>query len=217
MSAASGTGWRRASAVWWAGWWRPSWRSPCSSRASSSFESLRDVADSNEAAREALAAIAKHRDEYLEAKERMMTQEARIGTEPPQFAADLEAAAQRGGDRHPGDAGTASAPVGRRYVEHKVDVKLRQVDLQSLTKFLNKLETGRRLIMVNSLRVRKRFSDPGQARRRLHRDGLRAHQGERQATAAAGRREAVKLSLSPERLRRLRGSACACSSAWWCS
>jgi type II secretory pathway component PulM len=122
-------------------------------------ESLRDIADSNEAAREALAAIAKHRDEYLEAKERMMTQEARIGTEPPQFAADLEAAAHEVGIGIPETQEQPSTPVGRRYVEHKVDVKLRQVDLQSLTKFLNKLETGRRLIMVNSLRVRKRFSD----------------------------------------------------------
>jgi type II secretory pathway component PulM len=122
-------------------------------------ESLRDIATSNDDAREALAAIAKHRDEYLEAKERMMTQEARIGTEPPQFAADLEAAAHEVGIGIPETQEQPSAPIGRRYVEHKVDVKLRQVDLQSLTKFLNKLETGRRLIMVNSLRVRKRFSD----------------------------------------------------------
>jgi type II secretory pathway component PulM len=123
------------------------------------IESLRDVAESNEAAREALADIAKHRDEYLEAKDRMMAQEARIGTEPPQFAADLEAAAHEVGIGIPETQEQPSVPAGRRYVEHKVEVKLRQVDLQSLTKFLNKLETGRRLIMVNTLRVRKRFSD----------------------------------------------------------
>jgi hypothetical protein len=123
------------------------------------IESLRDIAESNDDAREALADIAKHRDEYLEAKDRMMAQEMRIGNEPPQFAADLEAAAHEVGIGIPETQEQPSAPVGRRYIEHRVEVKLRQVDLQSLSKFLNRLETGRRLIMVTNLKVRKRFSD----------------------------------------------------------
>jgi hypothetical protein len=49
--------------------------------------------------------------------------------------------------------------VGKRYLEHKVDVKLRQVDLPSLSKFLAHLENGRRLIVVNTLRIRKHFSE----------------------------------------------------------
>jgi hypothetical protein len=38
-------------------------------------------------------------------------------------------------------------------------VKLRQVDLQSLAKFLSKLETGRRLIVVSRLGIRRSFAD----------------------------------------------------------
>ena len=62
-------------------------------------QSLADIRENNDAAREALAAIAKHRDEFLDAKNKMAAQEARIGHEPPQLAADLEAAAKRGGHR----------------------------------------------------------------------------------------------------------------------
>src|SRR5262245_33158059 len=59
--------------------------------------SLKEIAESNDDAREALAAIAKHRAEYLKAKEQMVAQEVRIGNEPPQLAADLESAARDAG------------------------------------------------------------------------------------------------------------------------
>jgi general secretion pathway protein M len=121
--------------------------------------SLRDLADGNDAAREALADIAKHKDDYLEAKGRMVAQEVRIGTEPPQFAADLEEAAREVSIQIPETNEQPAAPVGKHYLDHKVDVKLRQVDLQSLSKFLARLENGRRLIVVTQLHVRKHFSE----------------------------------------------------------
>jgi general secretion pathway protein M len=122
-------------------------------------QSLGDIEESNNDAREALAAIAKHRDEYLEAKDRMVAQEARIGTEPPQLAADLEAASHEVGIPIPESNEDPPVAAGRRYLEHKVNLKLRQVDLQSLSKFLSKLETGRRLIVTTQLLVRRRFSE----------------------------------------------------------
>lgn len=121
--------------------------------------SLRDIADSNDGAREALAAIAKHRDEYLEAKARMVAQEVRIGADAPQLAADLEAAAREVGIQIPETSERPAAPAGRRYVEHHMDLKLRQVDLQSLSKFLAKIETGRRLVVVTRLHVRRGFAE----------------------------------------------------------
>src|SRR4051794_33970191 len=95
-------------------------------------ESLRDISDENEAVRTALADIAKHRDEYLEAKERMMQQEVRIGNEPPQLTADLEAASHEANIPIPEITEEPAVDVGKHYREHKVDLKLRQVDLQSL-------------------------------------------------------------------------------------
>ena len=123
------------------------------------FGNLSDMQEKNDDAREALAEIAKHKDEYIEARERMRAQEVRIGTEPPQFAADLEEAAREVSIQIPETNEQPAVAVGKRYLEHKVDVKLRQVDLQSLSKFLAKLENGRRLIVVNQLHVRKHFSE----------------------------------------------------------
>jgi hypothetical protein len=123
------------------------------------FSSLGDIAESNNDARQALADIAKHKDEYLEAKERMVAQEVRIGTEPPQFAADLEEAAREVGIQIPETNEHPPVAAGKRYLDHRVDVKLRQVDLLSLSKFLARLENGRRLIVVTQLRVRKHFSE----------------------------------------------------------
>jgi general secretion pathway protein M len=123
------------------------------------FGNLSDLQQKNDDTREALAEIAKHKDEYLEARERMRAQEVRIGTEPPQFAADLEEAAREVSIQIPETNEQPAVAVGKRYLEHRVDVKLRQVDLQSLSKFLAKLENGRRLIVVTQLRVRKHFSE----------------------------------------------------------
>jgi general secretion pathway protein M len=123
------------------------------------FGSLSDIATSNDDTREALALIAKNKDIYLEAKGRMVAQEVRIGTEPPQFAADLEEAAREVSIQIPETNEQPAVAVGKRFLQHKVDVKLRQVDLQSLTRFLARLEQGRRLIMVTSLRIRKHFSE----------------------------------------------------------
>lgn len=121
--------------------------------------SLRDIAQTNEDAREALATIDKHKDEYLDAKSRMMAQEVRIGAGAPQLAADLEAAARDVGIQIPETNPRAPVPAGKSHVEHGVEVTLRQVDLESLTKFLSKLETARRLIVVSQMNIRRRFSE----------------------------------------------------------
>ncbi len=121
--------------------------------------SLQEIAESNNDARDALAAIAKHKDEYLEAKSRMVAQEVRIGNEPPQLAADLEEAAREAGIQIPETNPQPPVAAGKRYMEHRVDLKLRQVDLQSLSKFLAKIETGRRLIVVTRMGIRRRYAE----------------------------------------------------------
>src|SRR4051812_12976556 len=49
------------------------------------FSSVSDLQEDNADMRDALKAIASHRDEYLEAKARSAQQEARIGVDPPQL------------------------------------------------------------------------------------------------------------------------------------
>jgi hypothetical protein len=123
------------------------------------YDSVGTLEDENAEIREALAMISKHRDEYLEQKTRSASQEARIGTEPPQLTADLEAAAREENVQIAEQSERPNAPAGRRYIEHDVDIKIREVDLQTLTKFLRRVETGQRLIFFTHLSIKKRYSE----------------------------------------------------------
>ena len=123
------------------------------------FSSISELEDSNAAVRDALSAIAKNRDLYLEAKARSKTQEDRIGTEPPQLTGDIEAAAHEEKIEIAESSERPAVAAGRRYVEHDVDIKIREVGLQALTKFMRRLETGPRLIFFTRLSIKRRFSD----------------------------------------------------------
>jgi Tfp pilus assembly protein PilO len=124
----------------------------------STFSNISELEEGNATIREALAAIAQHRDEYLEAKARNAVQEARIGTEPPQLTADLEAAARTQSVKIDEQSERPAVPAGRRYLEHDVDLRIREVDLQSLTRFLRQVETGPRLIFFTRMTLKHRYS-----------------------------------------------------------
>ncbi len=123
------------------------------------YQSISELEERNAGAREALAAIARHRDEFLEAKAKVLAQEVRIGTERPQLSADLEAAAKEVSMQIAETVERPPQNAGKHYLEHSVDITLRTVDLQSLAKFLAKVEQGRRLIVVTKMRVARRYSE----------------------------------------------------------
>ena len=123
------------------------------------FSNISDLEEGNANIRKALAAIAMHRNEYLDAKARSAAQEARIGYDPPQLTADLEAAAREEQVQIDESNERPNTPAGRRYAQHDVDLKIRQVDLQSLSKFLRRVETGPRLIMFTHLSLKRRYSE----------------------------------------------------------
>jgi general secretion pathway protein M len=123
---------------------------------------ISDLEEGNGAIRDALSAISKHRDEYLDAKARNSVQEARIGDAPPQLAGDLEAAARGENIQIAESSERPTVPAGRRYVEHDTDLKIREADLQSLTNFLKRVETGPRLIFFTRLALKHPYAaDPG--------------------------------------------------------
>jgi type II secretory pathway component PulM len=122
-------------------------------------QSIEEMKEENADTRVALTTIAQHRDEYLDAKLRMQTQEMRIGNEPPQLAADLEAAAREVGIQIPETVAQPAVAAGKHYLEHSVMVTLRQVDLLSLSKFLSRVETGARVIVVSKLSIKRHYSE----------------------------------------------------------
>jgi type II secretory pathway component PulM len=125
------------------------------------FDAMQSMSQDNQDMRDALDAIAKHSEEFRDAKAKAKAQELRIGTEPPQLAADLEAAAKEAGIQIPETADRPDTPAGKRYVEHSLDVKLRKVDLKSLANFLSKVETGHNLVLITRLQIRRSFGGDG--------------------------------------------------------
>jgi general secretion pathway protein M len=127
-----------------------------------SMSNISDLEEGNAAIREALTAIAKNRDVYLEAKARNSVQEARIGDAPPQLASDLEAAARNENIQIAESSERPTVPAGRRYIEHDTDLKIREADLQSLTNFMRRVETGPRLVFFTRLALKHPYAaDPG--------------------------------------------------------
>jgi len=125
------------------------------------FSSISDMEEENGLIREALGEISKHHDEYLDAKTRNAVAEARIGNEPPQLTADLEAAAKGENLQIAESNERPAAPAGtsRRYLQHDLDIKLREVDLQSLTKFMRRVETGPRFVFFTRVLLKHRYSE----------------------------------------------------------
>jgi hypothetical protein len=123
------------------------------------FSSVTELEEGNAAIRDALKAIASNREVYLDAKARSDQQAARIGNDPPQLTGDIEAAAKEEKIEIAESTEQKPTPAGRRYLQHDLDIKIREVDLQSLTKFMRRLETGPRLIFFTRLSLKRSFSD----------------------------------------------------------
>jgi len=123
------------------------------------FSGVADLEEDNAAIREALKAIASNRDIYLQAKARSDADAARIGNDPPQLTGDIEAAAKEEKIEIAESNEQKPTPAGKRYLQHDLDIKIRDVDLQSLTKFMRRLETGPRLIFFTRLSLKRSFSD----------------------------------------------------------
>ncbi len=157
------------------------------------FSSLGEVAERNDSIREALKAIARNRNEYLEAKGQMRALEVRIGSVPPQLATDLETAAREVGIQIPETTERPAIAAGQNYMEHNVDVTLRAVDLRQLSRFLQKLETGQHLIYVTRLDVRRRFAEKDKLDVKLTATGIERVQAQpgRRKGAPGGRRDDV--------------------------
>jgi Tfp pilus assembly protein PilO len=123
------------------------------------FSSISSLEEDNGHIRDALAEMSKHHDEYLEAKTRNAVQEARIGNDPPQLTKDLEAAALGENIQIAESSERQVTPVGKRYLQHDLDVKLHEVDLQSLSKFMRRIETGPRFIYFSRISLKHRYSE----------------------------------------------------------
>jgi hypothetical protein len=126
------------------------------------WSGLDDIDEHNALARQALKDIADHRDEFTEARRRLTSQEVRVSRTPVQLTSLIEGAATEANIKIDESTDRTPAPRGKKYIEKGVDVKIHHTDLQSLTKFLKKLETGPNLVVVDRLLVRTRYNEHDQ-------------------------------------------------------
>ncbi len=119
-------------------------------------QGLSDLEDDNRAIRQALKDIDSNRDAYLRARQKTAQLEARMGRGAVQLQGYLESAAKEAGVEIAETVERQPAPLGKKYVEKTVDLRLRKVPLEPLSRFLRKIETGPNLVAVTSLSVRSR-------------------------------------------------------------
>jgi hypothetical protein len=117
---------------------------------------LSDLEDTNADMRQALHDIDSQRDAFQHAKMKNAQLEVRIGHSQVQLQGYLEQAAKDAGVEIAETSERQPAAAGKKYTERAVDLRLRKVGIDSLAKFLRKIETGPNLVMVTALNVRSR-------------------------------------------------------------
>lgn len=115
---------------------------------------LSDLEDQNAEMRQALKDIETNRDVYQRAKAKTAQLEVRLGHGNVQLQGLLEGAAKEAGVEIAESSERQPQPAGKKYVERGVDLRLRKVGLEPLTRFLRKIETGPNLVDVTALNVR---------------------------------------------------------------
>ena len=117
---------------------------------------ISDLEDDNAGMRQALKDIDAHRDAYQIQKAKTAQLEVRMGAGGVQLQGLLEAAAKEAGVEIAEQTERPANPLGKKYIERAVDLRLRKVQLEDLTKFLRKVETGPNLVVVTALNIRSR-------------------------------------------------------------
>ena len=121
------------------------------------YSRLSDLEERNDAMRQALRDIQSKRGAYLQARAKIAQLESRIGTQPLQLSGFLEQAAKDSGIDIRETNPKAPEPVGKKYVQQSMDVRLSKVQLEPLSKFMRRLEQNPgNLVLVTQLLIRSR-------------------------------------------------------------
>ncbi|HEX2570244.1 MAG TPA: type II secretion system protein GspM [Polyangia bacterium] len=117
---------------------------------------LTTLESENDEIRQALRDIDGGREAYQRAKAKTASIEVRMGSGNVQLQGFLEQGAKEAGVEISETTERQPVPVGKKYLERAVDLRLRKVTVEQLAKFLRYIETGPNLVVVTSLNVRTR-------------------------------------------------------------
>ena len=119
-------------------------------------DSISTIEGQNADARQALIDLETQREPYLRAKAKASAMELRMGKTPVQLQGFLEQVAKDAGVEIPESNDLTPQPAGKQFLERSVSIRLKQVTLDSLAKFLKGVEGGPNLVVVTALRVTTR-------------------------------------------------------------
>lgn len=120
------------------------------------LDGLSTLEEQNAASRDALRDISTQREAYLKAKAKAADLERRMGKSPVQLQGFLEQVAKDTGVQIPETTDQPPQPVGKQWEERSIDLRLKQVTLDSLSRFLHGVENGPNLVMVSALHITTR-------------------------------------------------------------
>ena len=119
-------------------------------------DGLSSMEERNADMRQALRDLDTQRDHYLLMKSKVAQMATRLGSQPVQLQGYLESAAKDAGVEISDSTDLPSQVAGKKFIEHTVDLHLRPVTLDQLTKFMKAIETGRSLVVVTGVEIRTR-------------------------------------------------------------
>jgi type II secretory pathway component PulM len=119
-------------------------------------DGLSTMEEHNADMRQALRDLDTQRDSYIRMRAKTAQMETRLGATPVQLQSYVENAAKEAGVEISDSTDRPAAAAGKKFIERSVDLHLKPVTLDQVTRFMKAIETGRSLVVVKELTVRTR-------------------------------------------------------------
>lgn len=121
------------------------------------YDRIDTLEENNEAMHRALTDIEKKRGPYLAARALAAQLELRVGQTPLSLSGFLEQIGKETGLEIRETNPRSPEPVGKKYIQQSVDLRISKVALEPLLKFMRRLETYQsNLVLVTQLSIRAR-------------------------------------------------------------
>lgn len=122
------------------------------------YSGLEDLSEQNDAIRGALKDLRTHGAEFVKQRRRMAALEVRMARTPLELNSFLEKAAKKVEVEISESAEVAAVEVDR-YVQRGLEVKLRKVSIEQLSKLIKELENSPHIVQITRLSVNTRWKE----------------------------------------------------------
>lgn len=123
------------------------------------WSSLDEMRAENLAIRQAVRDLEKHKDRYLQRERQMAALRAAIPETALELNSYVEKAASGAGVKIDESSAATETPVGARYTQRGLEIKLRKITVAQLAKLLKRLEgSSTHLVRITELSIHTRWN-----------------------------------------------------------